>query len=69
MDEYSEGMDTQMMKSMVNDFSHLPDGYDPKIVNLVIYCLFFANLFVNVDMGILPAGSTIIKKELKLNNG
>lgn len=51
------------------DFSHLPEGYDPKIVNLALYVLFFANLFVNIDMGILPAGSTKIKAELKVNNG
>ena len=53
---------------MADDMSHLPDGYDPKIVSLVLYVLFFANLFVNIDMGILPAGSTHIKKELDINN-
>jgi len=45
----------------MNDITHLPDDYDPKLVNLVLYVLFFANLFVNIDMGILPAGSTHIK--------
>lgn len=49
------------------DFSHLPDDYDRRIVSFTLYILFFANLFVNIDMGILPAGSTKIKDELKLN--
>ena len=34
------------------------------MIQIVLYVIFFANLFVNVDMGILPAGSTKIKKEL-----
>jgi len=29
---------------------------------------FFANLFVNIDMGILPAGSVKIKEELNIEN-
>jgi len=29
---------------------------------------FFANLFVNIDMGILPAGSVKIKGELNIEN-
>jgi len=29
---------------------------------------FFANLFVNIDMGILPAGSLKIKAELDIEN-
>jgi len=29
---------------------------------------FFANLFVNIDMGILPAGSTVMKEELGVTN-
>ena len=33
-----------------------------------MYVQFFANLFVNIDMGILPAGSTKIKEELGLDN-
>ena len=45
------------------DYNHLPNGYDPFLVKVVLYCLFFANLFVNIDMGILPAGSTKIQKE------
>ena len=34
----------------------------------LVYALFLANLFFNVDMGILPAGSTAIKKDFKLDN-
>ena len=33
-----------------------------------LYTVFCATIFLNIDMGILPAGSTIIKQELKLNN-
>ena len=50
------------------DFSHLPEGYSPRVVSITLYVLFFANLFVNIDMGILPAGSTKIKGEMKLTN-
>jgi predicted MFS family arabinose efflux permease len=49
-------------------FDHLPPGYSPRIVGIIIYCLFFANLFFNIDMGILPAGSIKIKGELKMSN-
>lgn len=51
-----------------NDLSHLPEDYSPRIVSITLYVLFFANLFVNIDMGILPAGSTKIKDEMKLTN-
>ena len=46
----------------------MPPGYDPKVIGIIIYALFFANLFFNIDMGILPAGSIKIKKELDLTN-
>lgn len=52
--------------SKKEDLSHLPQGYDPRVIKLVLLCLFFANLFVNIDMGILPAGSKTISTELKL---
>ena len=48
--------------------SHLPEEYNLTVVKLTLYCIFFANLFLNIDMGILPAGSTVIKDELKMNN-
>ena len=51
-----------------NGFDHLPPGYDQKVIGVIIYFLFFANLFFNIDMGILPAGSIRIKNELKLSN-
>lgn len=49
-------------------FDHLPPEYSPKKVNIILYYLFFANLFFNIDMGILPAGSLQIKQALKMNN-
>jgi hypothetical protein len=37
-------------------------------VLLVVYLQFFSNFFLNIDMGILPAGSTVIKEEMQLQN-
>lgn len=48
--------------------SHLPPGFDPKYIQFFLRVQFCANLLVNFDMGILPAGSIKIKKELGLNN-
>lgn len=49
-------------------WSHLPEEYSPTVVKLTLYCLFFVNLFMNVDMGILAAGTQSIKKELGYEN-
>jgi hypothetical protein len=48
--------------------SQLPPDYDPKFVTICVLVQFFANLFINIDMGILPAGSTKIKEELGIEN-
>lgn len=48
--------------------NHLPPNIDLKMVKWFLYVQFFANLFVNIDMGILPAGSTRIKQEIGLEN-
>lgn len=48
--------------------SHLPADYNPTFVTLFVVTQFFINLFVNIDMGILPAGSTKIKQELGIEN-
>ena len=37
------------------------------VVNITLYTVFFATIFLNIDMGILPAGSNVIMKELQLN--
>lgn len=37
-------------------------------MTLFVVTQFFINLFVNIDMGILPAGSTKIKEELGIEN-
>ena len=50
------------------DRSHLPADYEASAIRLVLLVVFLANLFVNIDMGILPAGSTRIKRDLKLNH-
>jgi len=41
---------------------------NPKIIKVFLLVQFFANLFVNIDMGILPAGSTKIKEEYGIDN-
>ena len=46
----------------------LPPGIDAETISKIVFVQFFANLFINVDMGILPAGSLIIKEELELDN-
>ena len=48
--------------------THLPPGFNPKIVKLFLIVQFSANLFINLDMGILPACTVIMKEELKLDN-
>lgn len=51
------------------DGSHLPPGmFEQSTIRRVILTLFFANLFFMLDMGILPAGSTVIKTDFKLDN-
>lgn len=46
----------------------LPEGIEEKWIQIFLYVMFFANLFVNIDMGILPAGSSKIIDELNLTN-
>jgi predicted MFS family arabinose efflux permease len=46
----------------------LPPDIDPGMVYKFVVLQFFAYFFINIDMGILPAGSTVIKAELKIPN-
>ena len=46
----------------------MPPGIDQKIIKYFVIIQFCANLFINVDMGILPSGSLKIKEELGLDN-
>ena len=57
--------DSEQIKS--NDWGHLPKGYSPVLVKLTLYCVFFVNLFMNIDMGIMASGTTSIQPEFKLN--
>ena len=41
---------------------------NPKFVLAFVFIQFFINLLLNIDMGILPAGSTVIKAELGIEN-
>ena len=47
---------------------YLPPDIDPRIVFKFVVIQFFACFFINIDMGILPAGSTMIKEELGISN-
>ena len=48
---------------------HLPPGmFSQGTINVMVYVLFFACLFFNIDMGILPAGSVKIKEDFSLDN-
>lgn len=51
-----------------SDSHWLPPDLEFKYILRMVYCLFFSNLFLNIDMGILPAGSLDIKEEVGLNN-
>ena len=71
VEEGDEGANPSSQQSIDNpefETTHLPASFDPKIIRWFVYIQFFANLFVNVDMGILPAGSTKIKTELNIEN-
>ena len=42
-------------------WKHLPPGYSPFMVSITLYCVFFVNLFMNIDMGIMASGTDSIK--------
>jgi len=74
-DEYEQAQTHSTRQSVATtaakpefETNHLPSNIDPKIIRWFLYVQFFANLFVNIDMGILPAGSTRIKEEIGLEN-
>lgn len=47
---------------------YLPPDIDRGVVFKFVVLQFFAYFFINIDMGILPAGSTVIKEELGIHN-
>jgi hypothetical protein len=47
---------------------YLPPDVDRDVVFKFVVLQFFAYFFINIDMGILPAGSTVIKEELGIHN-
>ena len=48
---------------------HLPaDMFEQSTISTLVFILFLSNLFFNIDMGILPAGSIKIKEDLGLDN-
>jgi len=46
----------------------LPEDIKPEWISTFLYVMFFANLFVNIDMGILPAGASVIIPQLGLTD-
>lgn len=42
---------------LMDNWAHLPEGFDKKWVKYFVVAQFMANLFVNIDMGILPAST------------
>ncbi len=53
---------------MTFEKKELPSNINPDYIFYFLMVQFFANLFVNIDMGILPAGSIKIKAELNIEN-
>ena len=51
-----------------SDSHWLPSDLEFKYILRMVYCLFLSNLLLNIDMGILPAGSLDIKEEMNLGN-
>ena len=49
-------------------WAHLPPGYSPFMVSITLYCIFFVNLFMNIDMGIMAAGTSSIQPHFGLSN-
>ena len=56
------------MKIEMKEFPHLPTNFNPKWINVVLVILFLSNLFINIDMGVLPASSLVMKEELGIKN-
>lgn len=48
---------------------HLPPGmFEESTISIIVLVLFLSQLFFNIDMGILPAGSMKIKEDMGLDN-
>lgn len=56
--------DPEMSEEVVFEKKILPPGINDRYIFYFLMVQFAANLFVNIDMGILPAGSLKIKAEL-----
>ena len=60
--------DALIQKDPSQKWKHLPKEYSPFFVQMTLYCVFFVNLFMNIDMGIMAAGTTSIKTDFVLDN-
>ena len=60
-DTHSESESVNTLWDTPSDTHWLPPDLEFKYILRMVYCLFFSNLFLNMDMGILPAGSLDIK--------
>ena len=64
--EYEEYKPGDVEKN-ADQWAHLPEGYSPFVVKMTLYCVFFVNLFMNIDMGIMASGTTSIQPEFGLD--
>lgn len=53
---------------LLDNWAHLPEGYEKKWVQYFVLAQFMANLFVNIDMGILPASINKIESDLHIDD-
>lgn len=69
--ESRESPEVELLKELKQDFGkfrslHRPFGkFKRKLIFLLI---FYLNILVNVDHGAIPAATTVLKRELNLNN-
>ena len=59
----------KIIEEKLNKLPHLPKGqFHESTISIIVVVLFLSNMFFNIDMGILPAGSIKIKEDLQLDN-
>jgi len=68
IDNLDSSPDPDTNEEVVFEKKILPPGINDRYIFYFLMVQFFANLFVNIDMGILPAGSLKIKAELDIEN-
>ena len=44
------------------------EQFNRAVVNFLFFLVLFMNILINVDHGVMPAGSIVIKEALRVNN-